>query len=108
MFEWSAVRSGMKIEKLLDMFLGNQPELAVTILKYAKKKGPEGFVFADLLDDLRESSEDLPSRATCYRVALRMRRVGLLSYSYGRWFISDEFANACKRVYNFWRDWKKD
>ncbi len=107
MFEWAAVRGGMEIEKLLRMLVGKQSNLALTILVYAKKVGPEGFVFAELLDEFGNLMDKSPSRATSYRIALKMRRIGLLSYSYGRWFISDEYANACKRVYNLWKEWRK-
>jgi len=110
MFDKNVIRKDTSFRVLFKSMLhkpkggGVYVDIAEDLLQYAKnrRRRVEGFYLSNFIDD----NKDVYARSTIYKVAAIMKNMGMLEYSgvTGLWRISNEFGNAGKRLYRWWKN----
>lgn len=114
MFDRNIVRKDTGFKPLFRSLL-NKPkaggiylDIAEDLVIFAKDKRRriEGFYLPQFV----EESKDVYARSSVYKVATLLKQMGMLEYSglTGIWRISNEFGNAGKRLYRWWREFIQD
>ncbi len=114
MFDKNLVRKDVGFKPLFRSLL-NKPkaggaylDIAEDLLIYAKdrRRRVEGFFLPDFVSENKE----VYARSSVYKIANILKQMGMLEYSgiTGVWRISNEFGNAGKRLYRWWREFIQD
>ncbi|PIO00110.1 hypothetical protein COT72_03040 [archaeon CG10_big_fil_rev_8_21_14_0_10_43_11] len=110
MFDKNVIRKDVPFKVMFRSLL-NKPkgggayfDIAEDLVMYARerRRRVEGFYLAQFVDD----NKNVYARSSVYKVAALLKQLGMLEYSgtVGLWRISNEFGNAGKRMYRWWRE----
>lgn len=110
MFDKNKIRKDTTFKQLFLMLIGKSKsgggyaDIAEELIIYAKDKKRK--VYGFYLPDFVEEYKDVFARSSIYKVASIMKQLGMLEYSgiTGKWSLSNEFGNAGKRLYRWWKD----
>lgn len=105
-FHHDKVSSGLKFEDFVRILYPKQDKYRVVCASFLKlvgeNEGVDGYEVSKLC------SEKNFSRATLQKVFVRLRALGLVERRNGRYFLSNEFASASRRLGEAWRSINKN
>ena len=105
-FHHDKISSSMELSDFVRVLYPKQNKYRVACAHFLKLVGEKEF--AEGYDITKMCSEKKISRASLQKVFVRLRALGLVEKRNGRYFLSNEFASASRRLGDAWRGINKN